>query len=115
MLKVIGILVLSATLIAQAAASEKPKCETEAELRTRIAASARDVTFETLNATLYMALFNALPPATQTAPPERLIAARSPEKKTVLLFGFKGGCLDLSGAVAALQHTKIMTLLGAEI
>ena len=92
-----------------------PTCETEAQTRLRVAGLAKHVTFEVLDAALYLPLFDQLPPATHTPPLGRLIAARSPEKSQVMLLGFVGGCLIISGHLDSRIHAKILKSLGRGI
>jgi hypothetical protein len=95
-------LVLAALLIAAPAIAQTPQC-----LKREVAAPAIMQRFPGAElhvllgdeAQAFLALFNAIPPATDLAADEILIAAASPEAPDMRLLLFEDGCLMRIGVV----------------
>ena len=94
-----------------------PVCLTEQDMRRQIARDEPAAAITVVAARVaYMALFNALPPATAKPVPATLLLVEAPHLPTVLVLAFGGhGCLSFYSTVIKAQHERLLERLGESI
>lgn len=108
---------IPASVLQAVADKPAPVCLTEQDMRRQIARDepAAAITVVTDRAA-YMALFNALPPATAKPVPATLLLVEAPHLPTVLVLAFGGhGCLSFYSTVIKAQHERLLERLGESI